>query len=227
LTKRQFLLLFFICVIPIEEGFVMSDKIEPIVGLNKDEKIYLLELARNTISELISHHKFPVTTPVSDKVKEDFGVFVTLHKNGQLRGCIGYIEGIKPLYKAVMEMAESAAFRDPRFPAVRREEVDDLEIEISVLSPVVKIEDVKQIEVGKHGIIIQRGPYQRGLLLPQVATEWGWNREEFLTQTCYKAGLPGDAWKDKETEISIFSAEIFNEKELHLLKKDKSSQQEN
>ena len=89
----------------------MIDKIEPIVGLNKDEKIYLLKLARNTISELIYHHKYLVTTPVSDKVKENFGVFVTLHKDGQLRGCIGYIEGIKPLYKAVMEMAESAAFR--------------------------------------------------------------------------------------------------------------------
>jgi AmmeMemoRadiSam system protein A len=156
-VKRQFLLLFFIFVIPIEEGFVMSDKSEPIVGLNKIEKIYLLELARNTISELISHHKYPVTTPVSDKVKENFGVFVTLHKDGQLRGCIGYIEGIKPLYKAVMEMAESAAFRDPRFPAVQREEVDDLEIEISVLSPVVKIEDIKRIEVGNTVLSFNEG----------------------------------------------------------------------
>ena len=195
--KKQILVLFCMFVFLIEEGFIMSDKNEPIVGLNKDEKIYLLDLARKTIAELISHNKLPVTKPISDKVKEEFGVFVTLHKNGNLRGCIGYIEGIRPLYQAVMEMAESAAFRDP----------------------VVKIEDINRIEVGKHGIIIQRGPYQRGLLLPQVATEWGWNREDFLTQTCYKAGLPGDAWKDKETEISIFSAEIFNEKELHLHQK--------
>jgi AmmeMemoRadiSam system protein A len=224
--KKQLLVLFCMFVFLIEEGFIMSDKNEPIVGLNKDEKIYLLDLARKTITELISHNKLPVTKPISDKVKEEFGVFVTLHKNGNLRGCIGYIEGIRPLYQAVMEMAESAAFRDPRFPPVQLKELDDLEIEISVLSPVVKIEDINRIEVGKHGIIIQRGPYQRGLLLPQVATEWGWNREEFLTQTCYKAGLPGDAWKDKETEISIFSAEIFNEKELHLHQKKAGSYQE-
>lgn len=196
----------------------MEEKNEPIVGLNKQEKIYLLELARNTIVELLEHNKYPSTKPISEKVQEKFGVFVTLHKNGNLRGCIGYIEGIKPLYEAVMDMAKSAAFRDPRFSPLREDELDELEIEISVLSPIVIIHDIKKIEVGKHGIIIQRGGY-RGLLLPQVATEWNWNREEFLTQTCYKAGLPGDAWRDPDTEISIFSAEIFSEKDLEISNK--------
>ncbi|OGB60645.1 MAG: hypothetical protein A2Y94_03355 [Caldithrix sp. RBG_13_44_9] len=110
-------------------------------------------------------------------------------------------------------MAKSAAFNDPRFNPVVKKEIPDLEIEISVLSPLKKVKDVKEIQVGKHGIIIQQG-FQRGLLLPQVATEWGWNREEFLEQTCHKAGLPADAWEDPSSEIFIFSAEIFNEKDV-------------
>jgi len=186
---------------------------EPIVGLNKEEKIYLLKLARETIETQLKYHRNPETTPISEKVKEKFGVFVTLHKFGELRGCIGYVEGIKPLYLAVMDMARAAAFEDPRFPPVEMSEVKDLDIEISVLSPLKKIQDISEIEIGKHGLIMERG-FHRGLLLPQVATEWGWNREEFLRQTCIKAGLPPDAWKDPETTIYIFSAEIFSEKEL-------------
>ena len=196
------------------KGSIMkaSDK-EPIVGLNHEEKIYLLSLARTTISHYLDSQNLPSAQPVSDKLKEKFGVFVTLHKHGQLRGCIGYIEGIAPLYQAVVEMAKSAAFNDPRFNPVVKKEIPDLEIEISVLSSLKKVKDVKEIQVGKHGIIIQQG-FQRGLLLPQVATEWGWNREEFLEQTCHKAGLPADAWKDPSSEIFIFSAEIFNEKDV-------------
>jgi len=211
MNRSIFLLLFSIILL---KGSIMkaSDK-EPIVGLNHDEKIYLLSLARTTISHYLETQKLPSTLPVSDKLREKFGVFVTLHKNGQLRGCIGYIEGIAPLYQAVMEMAKSAAFNDPRFNPVVKKEIPDLEIEISVLSPLKKVKDVKEIQVGKHGIIIQQG-FQRGLLLPQVATEWGWNREEFLEQTCHKAGLPADAWKDTSSEIYIFSAEIFSEKDV-------------
>jgi AmmeMemoRadiSam system protein A len=182
----------------------------PIVGLNDQEKNYLLQLVRGTINSMLDSHKFPETKPPTKKLEEKFGVFVTLHKHEQLRGCIGYIEGVKPLYEEVMEMANSAAFRDPRFPPVQKNEVKDLEIEISVLSPIKQISDVKEIQVGKHGIIIQREFY-RGLLLPQVAVEWKWNREEFLRQTCFKAGLPADSWKDPQTKIFIFSAEIFGE----------------
>jgi AmmeMemoRadiSam system protein A len=105
-------------------------------------------------------------------------------------------------------MAEAAAFDDPRFPPVTKEELKDLSIEISVLTPFKQITDVSEIEVGKHGIYMERGFYS-GLLLPQVATEYGWDRETFLEQTCRKAGLPPDAWKEKNTKIYIFSADIF------------------
>jgi len=212
--KNYFLLTFFLILFLYQRGMLMKDNSkEPIVGLNSEEKVYLLELARNTIENLITNETYPKTKPISDKIKQNFGVFVTLHKKGQLRGCIGYIEGFKPLYEAVMDMAKSAAFNDPRFPPVRAEEVDALEIEISVLSPLKKIENIEEIQVGKHGIIIQQG-FHRGLLLPQVATEWNWDRDEFLRQTCHKAGLPSEAWKESNTEIQIFSAEIFNEKEM-------------
>jgi len=212
--KRITLIIFLLFIGILGEGLAMKlSEDQPVVGLDKKEKIYLLKLARETIIHLLKYGEYPDTTPVSEKVQQKFGVFVTLHKDGQLRGCIGYVEGIKPLYEAVMEMAKSAAFRDPRFPAVSMDEVPDLEIEISVLSPLKKIKSIEEIKVGEHGLIIQRG-FERGLLLPQVATQYGWNREQFLEQTCYKAGLPGDAWKDPETEIYIFTAEIFDEKEL-------------
>ncbi len=194
------------------KGFAMQDHNQTsIIGLDKNEKDYLLKLARTTIIEMLETETLPETRPVSDKVQQKLGVFVTLHKHGDLRGCIGYIEGIKPLYQEIMDMARSAAFRDPRFPPVTPEEVKDLEIEISVLSPLVKVKKFEEVKVGKHGIVIQKGPY-RGLLLPQVATDWGWERDEFLKQTCLKAGLPAEAWKEPDTDIYIFSAEIFSEK---------------
>ena len=181
----------------------------------KEDKIFLLKLARNVISAECrgEHYRIP---PYTSKVfDEPRGAFVTLHKHGQLRGCIGYIEPIKPLVETIVEMAKAAAFNDWRFPPVKAEEVPELDIEISILSPIKEIKDTNEIVVGKHGIIITRGMH-RGLLLPQVATEWGWDREKFLEQTCLKAGLPTDAWKEKGTKIEIFSAEIFNEKELGL-----------
>jgi AmmeMemoRadiSam system protein A len=205
----------FIIFIWIVKGLTMQDlDTNPIVGLNDQEKQYLLNLVRTTIISFLENNKNPETEPISDKMNAKFGVFVSLHKEGKLRGCIGYIEGIDSLYKAVMNMAKSAAFHDPRFPTVSLDEVEELEIEISVLSPIKKIKVVEEIQVGEHGLIIQKGPY-RGLLLPQVATDWGWEREEFLEQTCRKAGLPTDAWQDTQTEIFTFSAEIFSEKDFH------------
>jgi len=132
-------------------------------------------------------------------------------KHSRIVGCIGYIEAIKPLAETIDEMADSAAFHDPRFPSVSIGEFDQLDIEISILSPIEEITNVEKIEVGKHGIILTSG-YRRGLLLPQVATEQGWDRQTFLEHTCMKAGLPTNAWK-KGTKIEIFSAEIFGEKE--------------
>ena len=146
-------------------------------------------------------------------MNEHRGAFVTLHKEGKLRGCIGHIRGEKPLAKTVAEMAEAAAFQDPRFPPVTSEELGLLKYEISVLTPFRQISDVEEIEVGVHGIYMKRGSCS-GLLLPQVATEWGWDRNTFLEHTCTKAGLPEDAWKDKKTEIYIFSADVFSPDDL-------------
>ena len=186
---------------------------EPVVGLDTGEKVFLLKLVRSTITQYLENGKLPEVKPDSKKLYEKFGVFVTLHKNGKLRGCIGYVEGVDSLFKAVKTMAYSAAFRDPRFPPVVAKELDDIDIEISVLSPLKKIKNVNEIIVGEHGLIIQQG-LSRGLLLPQVATEWGWDRTKFLEQTCQKAGLPEDAWQQKHTDIYIFSAEIFSEQEF-------------
>ena len=181
--------------------------------LNNEEKKFLLSLAREVIQTTAGSKKFNQPKYFSEILKKKLGVFVTLHKYGNLRGCIGYVEGIKPLQQAVQEMAMSAAFNDPRFPSVTAEEVDDIIIEISVLSPIKKINNTNEIEIGRHGLIIENG-LNKGLLLPQVATEYYWDKKTFLEHTCRKAGLPDDAWQEKETDIYIFSAEIFSEKEV-------------
>lgn len=178
--------------------------------LNEDERKFLLHLAQSVIADTASGKTPENPDYFSETLSTKLGVFVTLHKFGELRGCIGYVEGIRPLQDAVIEMAQSAAFNDPRFVPVSEDEVDNLDLEISVLSPIKEIDNVEQIEIGKHGIIIEQG-FFKGLLLPQVATENFWNRTEFLQHTCRKAGLPTDAWKDKKTKIYIFSAEIFSE----------------
>ncbi len=141
------------------------------------------------------------------------GAFVTIHKFGNLRGCIGNITSNSPLWKTIIKMAVEASLHDPRFAPVNPSEVDDLDIEISVLSPFEKIEDINKIEVGKHGLFIKAGFYQ-GLLLPQVAIEYGWNRTQFLEHTCLKAGLGPQCYKEKNCEIFIFSATVFGEKDF-------------
>ncbi len=178
--------------------------------LTDNEKSILLQTARLTITSRLTGKKadYPEPTP---KLKEKCGAFVTLHKSGKLRGCIGYVEDIKPLFETVKEVSESSAFGDPRFPSVRPDELDSIDIEISVLTPLKRIKSIDEIQVGVHGIMIKQG-YYSGLLLPQVATEYGWDRETFLAHTCSKAGLPGKCWRESNTEIEIFSAIIFGEK---------------
>jgi AmmeMemoRadiSam system protein B/AmmeMemoRadiSam system protein A len=185
-----------------------EEKVGVDLGLSEEEKKTLHEIAHTVIWNMASGKEVPEFQVTSEKLKEPRGAFVTINKKGSLRGCIGHIKGVKPLYKSVEEMAEAAAFQDPRFPPVTKNELKDLEIEISALTPFRQITDTSEIEVGKHGIYIERGFYS-GLLLPQVATEYGWDRETFLEHTCRKAGLPIDAWKDKDTRIYIFSADIF------------------
>lgn len=142
--------------------------------------------------------------------------FVTLRRrNGDLRGCIGTTEARAPLGATIREMARAAALRDPRFRPVEPDERDDLTLEVSVLSAPRRISDVSEIEVGRHGLVVTRGA-RRGLLLPQVATEQGWDRTAFLEHTCLKAGLPPGAWRDASTEIEVFSADVIEEREAQL-----------
>jgi len=183
--------------------------------LSPAEQQTLLKLARNQLEILLQQKAGAVPDlaqyELTPQLREKSGVFVTLKKIGKLRGCIGYIEGIKPLYQAVIDNAKNAAFDDPRFPKVRADELKDITIEISVMTPLRRIKSVDEIVVGKHGLTIEKG-YHHGLLLPQVPGEWGWDRDTFLVHICRKAGLPDDAWKEGAT-LKVFSAQVFGEKE--------------
>lgn len=182
--------------------------------LSRNEQAALLRVARMTLEEYITKKTVPHFDAKSPRLKEKRGVFVTLNKKGNLRGCIGYILPLAPLQQAVTDMTVSASTRDPRFPPVTKEEVKDIEIEISVLSPLRTIQAIDEIEVGRHGLYITRGA-NAGLLLPQVASSNRWNRTEFLKQTCRKAGLPDNAWQERGTTIYTFSAQIWSEGKEH------------
>ena len=191
-------------------GTVMSSKDRTGVdlGLTDQEKKTLLHLARTTIEARASGEPLPLCDAITQTLQEKRGAFVTLRRKGQLRGCIGYVRAVKPLHQTIREMALAAGFQDPRFPPLDRQELVDLELEISVLTPLREITDIDEIQVGTHGLMIVQGN-SSGLLLPQVATEYGWQREEFLGHTCLKAGLHPTAWKDAKTKIFVFSADIF------------------
>lgn len=176
-------------------------------GLSADEKARLLQYARKVIEARLLGTPAP-ERPSGGAFEADRGTFVTLKEHGELRGCIGRIVADSPLAEVVNEMALAAAFEDPRFPPLRAGELNGLELEISVLTPFRKIANPDEVRVGVHGVVIRRGGAS-GLLLPQVATEQGWDRETFLRYTCRKAHLPDDAWKDPQTEIYVFSADVF------------------
>ncbi len=178
------------------------------LGLSDQDRAQLHSIARRTVEATCRGEQTPPIRTSSPKLKEPRAAFVTLYKKGELRGCIGYVTARKPLADAVAEMAEAAALHDPRFKPVRPDELGDIKIEISVLTPIKKVNSPEEIEVGRHGLVISKDGTM-GLLLPQVATEQGWDRNTFLEHTCLKAGLPRNAWKEKGTEIYIFSAEVF------------------
>lgn len=180
------------------------------MSISEADKKRLLELARSSIRAHLKGESIPSLAGASPLLCEPRGVFVSLHRQGRLRGCIGYLEAVKPLGQSVMEMAAAAAFHDPRFRPLGPEELADLEVEISVLTPMQPLDKVENIEVGKHGLYIEKGRC-RGLLLPQVATEYRWDRTTFLEQTCCKAGLPPQAWKEPDTRIFTFTADIFSD----------------
>lgn len=184
--------------------------------LTAEDKKTLLKIVRSAIEKRLQpgsqSSDEPALSELSPVLQEKRGVFVTLKKRGQLRGCIGYIQAFRPLGLAVKEMALAAAFEDPRFPPLRPGELKDLTVEISVLSPLQRIGSLEEIEIGRHGLYILSG-CSSGLLLPQVATEYDWDCLTFLEQTCYKAGLPCDAWRDENTAVFTFSADIIEEEQ--------------
>ncbi len=179
--------------------------------LSEADQKQLLQLARHTLEKYLAGNSIQEIESVNPALQQKTGAFVTLHRQEELRGCIGHLISQEPLWQTVKQMAIAAATEDPRFDPVTLDEISEIDFEISVLTPFRKIQDLDEIEVGKHGLLMTQGRH-RGLLLPQVATEQGWNREEFLAHTCIKAGLSPEAWLDPSTQIEIFSAQVFGEK---------------
>lgn len=178
--------------------------------LRNVEKRELLLFARASIVAALSGKHTPVLSHASPHFETACGVFVTLRIQADLRGCIGYVEPRLPLRQAVEEVARKAAFEDPRFLPLTREELGRTEIEISILSPLEEVKEISAIEVGRDGIVVDAG-HTRGLLLPQVAVEYGWDRGQFLSHTCQKAALPPDAWKRPHVKIYRFSTFVFSD----------------
>jgi len=178
------------------------------LGYTPEEKAMLHELARNVIRSRCMGEPIPEIAAGSQRLIEPRGAFVCIHKGKELRGCIGMIEARASLWDTIKRMAVEAAFGDPRFCALVPEELDKIDIEISVLTPLQKIRKPSEVEIGRHGLYIRKG-FHSGLLLPQVATEQGWNRTQFLEWTCKKAGLSLNAWRDRDVEIYTFSADVF------------------
>jgi AmmeMemoRadiSam system protein A len=180
--------------------------------IDKHARSFLLALARTTIESRLEGHPLPAPEPESAILLESRGAFVTLKIGGQLRGCIGHVIGVAPLWRAVRDNAIAAAFEDPRFAPLEHGELSQTTIEISVLTPLRQVTP-EEVIVGRDGVLIERGP-ARGLLLPQVAVEYRWDRTTFLDHTCRKAGLEVGCWRHPDTIISVFSAEVFCEKDF-------------
>ncbi len=184
--------------------------------MNENDKKVLLRLARRSIETAFEGEELNVDEAIKSKFSEKQGAFVTLNKNRQLRGCIGFPEPIMPLYKAIIEAARAAAFEDPRFPPLKREELNDINIEISVLTKPEEIkvkhplDYLKEIKIGRDGLII-RGPFGSGLLLPQVFVEYNADVVTALEMLCEKAGLPKNTWQNPNYKIYKFQAEVFSE----------------
>jgi len=172
----------------------------------------LLRIAREAITAHVSGVPSP-TPESSDVTARPVGAFVTLHNHGELRGCIGHVEADEPLGRVVASCAVAACSSDPRFSSVTASELPHLDIELSILGPLEPISGVDEIEIGRHGLVVEMGR-RRGLLLPQVASEWNWSPNTFLAETCRKAGLPRDAWNNG-ARIWKFEAEVFGEHTLH------------
>jgi AmmeMemoRadiSam system protein A len=180
--------------------------------LSEADRSALLQLARNAVVEAVSHGRLPEQIPHDGVFAERRGAFVTLHVQHRLRGCIGVIEAEEPLGDSIVRCAASSALQDPRFPPMRSEDLAELQIEISLLSPLAPI-PLEEVEIGRHGLLVSRGA-QRGLLLPQVAVEHHLTREQFFEETCRKAQLAREVWREPETQLFGFTCEVFSDGEL-------------
>lgn len=180
--------------------------------LTTEQRKTLLRIARDSIACVLDGRSIQIVdSDIDETLRRPSGAFVTLNtRDGHLRGCIGSIHPVAPLYRAVSQSAISAAFRDPRFYPVSMDEWPDLGLEISVMGPIQAVASFEEITVGRDGLIVSRGSLA-GLLLPQVAAEYGWDRDTFLSQTCVKAGLPPSAWRLGDAKIERFYAEVFGE----------------
>jgi len=188
-----------------------AEKDDAAFSLTRPEKEALLKIARGSVESAVREDKlYACSTGGFDALAQERGAFVTLTEHGDLRGCIGFVSASKPLYQTVRDVAWMAALKDTRFRPVAASELRELEYEISVLSPLRRVRDIKEIRVGQHGLLIHRRGSE-GLLLPQVASEEKWDRTTFLEQTCRKAGLPPHAWQDAESDIFRFTALVFGE----------------
>jgi AmmeMemoRadiSam system protein A len=181
----------------------------PEATLNFEERQALLALARLAVVEAVVHTRLPEAIPKHGVFAERKGVFVTLHVRGRLRGCIGIVEGHEPLGDGIVHAAASAAIQDQRFSRLREDELDELRIEVSILSSLVPIRP-EEVEIGRHGLLVVSGG-NRGLLLPQVAAENRLDREQFLEETCRKAGLPRHAWRESDVVLFGFTCEIYSD----------------
>jgi AmmeMemoRadiSam system protein A len=180
-------------------------------SLSGHEKSELLALARKSVEYAVREKKAYEPAPsANESLIQERGAFVTLKESGELRGCIGYTSALKPLYITVRDTATLAALRDPRFPPVSSSELGQLHYEISVLSPLRRVTDLRQIKVGQHGLLMKNGDHQ-GILLPQVPVEEKWDRQTFLEQTCVKAGMRKGCWRDDDTDIFMFTAVVFGD----------------
>ena len=176
--------------------------------LSEADRRALLQLARKAVVEAVTHGGLPEQIPHDGVFAERRGAFVTLHVQRRLRGCIGVIEADQPLGDSIVRCAASSALQDPRFPPMRAEDLAELQIEISLLSAPAPI-SLEEVEVGRHGLLVSRGE-QRGLLLPQVAVQHHLNREQFFEETCRKAQLPREVWRDPGTQLFGFTCEVFS-----------------
>lgn len=177
--------------------------------LDRDEQRTLLEIARRAIAEQITNGYGWRPESAKGTLAEPRGAFVTLERRGKLRGCVGQVEPRLPLARTVAHCARAAAREDNRFAPLKRDELPELNIEISVLSPLKPLA-ASEVKIGRHGLVVEHGPF-RGVLLPRVPVEHSWTSERFLEETCRKAGLPLDAWKFAETQVLGFTAEVFSE----------------